>query len=62
VPRVSRLVFRRSTIGLAWSAYRLWRRIPPAQRRKLIAQGRKHGPRIAAGAVAAARSRKTKKS
>jgi hypothetical protein len=60
VPRVSRLVFRRSTIGLAWSAYRLWRRIPPAQRRKLIAQGRKHGPRIAKQAVATARKRPKK--
>jgi hypothetical protein len=53
VPRVSRLLFRRSTIGLAWSAYRLWRRIPPAQRRKLIQQGRKHGPTIARKAMQA---------
>jgi hypothetical protein len=60
VPKVSRLVFRRSTIGLAWSAYRLWRRIPPAQRRKLVAQGRKHGPRIAAKAVKAGRRRPKK--
>ncbi len=60
MPRVSRLVFRRSTITLAWSAYRLWRRIPPAQRRKLIEQGRKHGPRIASQAVKAGKRRPKK--
>jgi hypothetical protein len=61
VPKVSRLVFRRSTIGLAFGAYRMWRRLPPKQRRQIIEQTRKHGPRIAKAAVATARSRPKKK-
>ena len=47
-----RLLTRRAgPIGLALTAYDIWRRIPPAQRRKLLAATRKHGPRIAANAV-----------
>jgi hypothetical protein len=57
VPKVSRLVFRRSTVALAFSAYRMWRRLPPKQRRQIIEQTRKHGPRIAKKAVATARNR-----
>jgi hypothetical protein len=60
VPKVSRLVFRRSTITLAFSAYRLWRRLPPKQRRQIIEQTRKHGPRIAKHAVTTARKRPKK--
>ena len=60
MPKVSRLVFRRSTIGLAFSAYRLWRRLPPKQRQLIIQQTRKHGPRIAKQAVSTARKRPKK--
>ena len=57
MPKVSRLVFRRSTVTLAFSAYRMWRRLPPRQRKQIIEQTRKHGPRIAKAAVATARNR-----
>jgi hypothetical protein len=49
VPLPFRLLTRRAgPIGLALTAYDLWRRIPPAQRRQLVAATRKHGPRVAA--------------
>jgi hypothetical protein len=47
------------TIGAALTAWDLWRRIPPKQRKVLLAQARIHGPKIAKKAyVAAAASRK----
>ena len=47
-----RLLTRRvGPLGLAITAYDIWRRIPPAQRRQLLAATRKHGPRLAAQAV-----------
>jgi hypothetical protein len=47
-----RLLTRRAgPIGLALTAYDIWRRIPPAQRRQILTATRKHGPRLAATAV-----------
>jgi hypothetical protein len=44
-----RLLTRRvGPLGLALTAYDIWRRIPPAQRRQLLAATRKHGPKVAA--------------
>jgi hypothetical protein len=37
--------------------FRLWRRLPPAQRRMVMRLAWAHGPRIAAGAAAAASAR-----
>ena len=45
------LTRRAGPVGLALTAYDIWRRIPPAQRRKILAATRKHGPRLAATAV-----------
>jgi hypothetical protein len=42
-------------MGTALLLFDLWRRIPPTQRRKLIAQARKHGPRIAMQVYSASR-------
>jgi hypothetical protein len=40
--------FRRTgTIGLALTAWDIWRRIPKQHRRVIIRQARKHGPRLA---------------
>ena len=40
--------FRRTgTIGLALTAWDIWRRIPKQQRRAIVRQARKHGPRLA---------------
>jgi hypothetical protein len=52
MPRILR---RSSAIGLALSAYDMWRRLPPQQRRQIAEQVRTHGPRIAAQAAAAVR-------
>jgi hypothetical protein len=52
VPRPFWLLTRRAgPIGLALTAWDIWRRIPSAQRRQIMAATRKHGPRIAARAV-----------
>jgi hypothetical protein len=39
-------------IGVALTAYELWRRLPPSQRKRLIQATRIHGPRLAAAIVA----------
>ena len=47
-----RLLTRRvGPVGLALTAYDIWRRIPPAQRRQILSATRRHGPRLAASAV-----------
>jgi hypothetical protein len=52
VPRPLRLLSRRAgPVGLALTAYDIWRRIPKRQRRQIIAATRKHGPRVAAHLV-----------
>jgi hypothetical protein len=38
-------------VGLALTAYDIWRRLPPAQRRQLLEATRRHGPRLAGKAV-----------
>ena len=43
-----------SPIGLAYGAYYLWRRLPPAQRRQVLRVARTHGPRVAAAVLAGA--------
>jgi hypothetical protein len=45
-------------IGLALTAYDIWRRIPPRHRRRLLAEARKHGPRLAKAAVDRRRNRR----
>jgi hypothetical protein len=47
-----------SPIGLAFGAFHLWRRLPPAQRRQVALAARTHGPRIAAAVLAARRKPK----
>jgi hypothetical protein len=48
---VRRLLFRRSPVGIALTAWEVWRRLPPQHRRRLLQAGRRHGPRIAAAAM-----------
>ena len=48
----------KSTIGMALAAYRLWRRLPPAQKRAVLDQARRHGPKAAAAAGALLKSKK----
>jgi hypothetical protein len=46
VPGVSRLGRRAGPLGLALTAWDLWRRIPPKQRKQLLKAAQRHGPRI----------------
>jgi hypothetical protein len=48
---------RAGPVALALTAYDVWRRIPPAQRRQLIDATRKQAPRAAAAAIAYWRGR-----
>jgi hypothetical protein len=47
--RAGRLITRRGgAVGLVLTAWDLWRRLPPRQRKQLLNLARKHGPRVAA--------------
>jgi hypothetical protein len=51
--------FRRTgTIGLALTAWDIWRRIPKQHRRVIIRQGRKYGPILAAKLIEQQRRRR----
>ena len=55
--RPTRLLTRRAgPIGLALTAWDIWRRLPPKQRKQVLNIARKHGPKVAAR-VMQARSR-----
>jgi hypothetical protein len=48
VPRMSRLLSRRAgPVGLALTAWDIWRRLPPKQRKQIVNIARKHGPKVA---------------
>ena len=54
-----RLLSRRAgPIGLALTAYDIWRRLPKKQRRQIIEAARKHGPRAAAKVMNGAKQRR----
>ena len=46
-------------IGLALTAYDVWRRLSPRQRRLIVSQARKYGPLVAAQALRSARAAAT---
>ena len=47
MPGISRLVGRRvGPVGVALTAWDLWRRLPPKQRKQLLKAARKHGPKL----------------
>ena len=50
MPRLRR-VLRREPLAIALTAYDVWRRLPPRQRRMVLKLARKHGPTIAAKAI-----------
>ena len=55
--RPARLLSRRfGPLGIALTAWDLWRRLPPRQRKQIVNIARKHGPKVAAR-VMQARSR-----
>jgi hypothetical protein len=52
---------RPGAIGLALTAYDIWRRLPPSQRKRLLGAARKHGPKIAKAAAASAAAKRAAK-
>ena len=46
-----------SPLGIAFGAYQLWRRLPPAQRKRVLQTARTHGPKVAAAILAKRRPR-----
>jgi hypothetical protein len=54
-----RLTGRAGPVGLALTAYEVWRRLPPKQRQQMLKLLRKHGPSLAS--QIARRSRTFKK-
>ena len=62
MPRRFGLLPRRAgALGLALSAYDLWRRLPRSQRQRLLAATRQHGPKLAAGAAKRARDARARR-
>ena len=52
--RPTRLLSRRmGPLGLALTAWDIWRRLPPRQRRQIVNIARKHGPKVAARVIQA---------
>ena len=58
---IGRLLTRRlGPVGIALTAYDVWRRLPARQRRQLLELARTQGPRVAARAFERSRRRRTK--
>jgi TRAP-type C4-dicarboxylate transport system substrate-binding protein len=55
VPKVPRTA---GPIGLALTAYDVWRRLSPRQRKLIAKQAKKYGPQIAARAMRSAQAAK----
>jgi len=53
-----RLSRRAGPVGLVLTAIDLWRRLTPAQRRRIVKATRKHGPTVAKAAARRARPKK----
>lgn len=52
MPRFSRVITRKvGPVGLALTAWDIWRRLPPEYRRQIMAATRKHGPKVAKAAA-----------
>jgi hypothetical protein len=49
---------RMGPVGVVLTAIDIWRRIPPKHRRRIVAQARKHGPRLAKAAANRQRRRR----
>lgn len=56
-----RLLTRRAgPVGLALTAFDIWRRLPKKQRRQILDAAVKHGPRYAAKVMNGAKQRRSK--
>ena len=51
MPRLRYLLARRMVpVGMVITAWDIWRRLPPKQRKRLLSAARTHGPRLASQA------------
>jgi hypothetical protein len=57
VPRPRSVTKGLRPVALLLTAWDIWRRLPPTQRRMIMDQARKHGPRLAGAAAAKGRER-----
>ena len=48
-------------IGVALTAWDIWRRIPKQHRRTIVRQTRKHGPKVAAAVIAYGKRRASRR-
>jgi len=54
--KLTRVIGRRAGVwGTAVAVWKLWHRIPPKHRKRLVQQARKHGPKLAKQAYQARR-------
>ena len=59
MPPLRRLFMRRmGPVGVILTAFDIWRRIPPKHRKRIVAEARKHGPRLAKAAAEKRRKRR----
>jgi hypothetical protein len=57
-----RLTRRLGPVGIALTAWDIWRRLPPRQRKQILNIARKHGPEVASRVLkASARARARRK-
>ena len=52
-----RLTKRLGPVGIALTAWDIWRRLPPTQRKQILNAARKHGPQVASRVAQAGRAR-----
>jgi hypothetical protein len=52
-----RILRRTGALGVALTAWDIWRRIPKRHRRAIVRQARRHGPKVAAAVIAQSRRR-----
>ena len=58
---MARMTRKLGPLGIALTMWDIWRRLPPSQRKLLIATARKQAPKIAAAAVQARANMKNRK-
>ena len=58
MPRLGRL--RPGPVGIAITLFDVWRRLPPKQRKLVLAMARKHGPKAASKLMKLQRARRGK--
>jgi hypothetical protein len=59
MPPLRRLITRRmGPVGIALTAFDVWRRIPPRHRRRIVAETRRQLPKIAKAAAKRRRQRR----